>query len=219
MLRLGRVVAAVGLLAMVAGCNTAADAGRSFGSDELLNEVASRLSSAQSVSYTATFSVGGTTTASIAHRADPEQTVYHYPGGLLLLTPTTSTVCRIAKSTSCQTTSAAARANPQAAKPDLAMQQVGFVRPETIVSLLTQTSLDPDALISEGDRTVGGTNATCVTITGVAAPFTACVTTDGLLGSFAGTVGTKYVDISLDHFLLSVTPEAFALPSGASTDS
>ena len=217
MVRLGRVVAALSVLTMIAGCNTAADAGRSFGSDELVTEIASRLTTSQTVSYTATYSLASTTTATIAHHADPEQTAYRYPGGMLLVTPAVSTLCQIAKTAKCQTTSAAARGTNRTLTLDDAMEKVGLVRPETVVSLLTQTSLDPDAVISEGDRTIAGTNATCVTITGVAAPFTACVTTDGLLGSFTGTVGTANVDISLDHYLLSVTSDAFALPPGAKT--
>ena len=43
------------------------------------------------------------------------------------------------------------------------------------------------------------------------------MTTDGLLGSFTGTVGTANVDIALDHYLLTVTSDAFALPPGAKT--
>jgi hypothetical protein len=89
-----------------------------------------------------------------------------------------------------------------------------MIRPETVVALLTRMSLNADAIISEADRTVAGTNATCVSITGVPAEeqFTACVSNDGLLASFHGYQGARTIDMQMVQFLLSTGADAFALP-------
>jgi hypothetical protein len=91
-----------------------------------------------------------------------------------------------------------------------------MIRPETVIALLDQTALNADAIITDTDRTLAGTNATCIAVTGVpsADQFSACVTSDGLLGSFVGTVAGLHLDLELDRYALTADATAFALPAG-----
>jgi hypothetical protein len=221
MVRFPRAVLAFCLITLLAGCGTAAGAEQSFGDGELVNNIAAQLSGADSVAYTAVFSLENNTTVSIAHGIDPARTEYRFTGGLVLITPTGVTTCTTTGAAVCRRTTAASPGAGLPPRLDSVIQAGGLIRPETVIALLTQTSLNADALISEQDSTIAGDNATCVSISGVPEPdsYTACVTASGLLGSFSGTAGTAIIDIELASFTMSVAPDAFDLPPGAKTSS
>jgi hypothetical protein len=215
MLRLLRVAALLCSFAVVAGCTTAADAGSSFGDSGLINDIASRLGTASAKSYTATYSLADDSQASVAHTHDPDATAFRYRDAMVVLTPDGATSCKTAiKPPPCTTTTGS---TGEAALPaiDRTIEAGGMIRPETVISKLTQMSLNADAILSETDRTVAATDETCVSISGVAPAdqFTACVTTDGLLGAFTGSVNGTAIDIQLVQFTLSADETAFALPS------
>ena len=56
-----------------------------------------------------------------------------------------------------------------------------------------------------------------ISVTGVPSDdaFSACVTSDGLLGKFTGEVGGQHLDLELIRYLLSTDPTAFDEPRGA----
>ena len=228
-----RILAAVSVIASLAGCGAAAaDAGRSFGDNELINDIANRLTKADTQSYTATYALADNSTVSIAHEVDPDRTAYRYSGGMVLLTPETVTTCTLTPTATSSTgtvqtdkavrpagtcTEGAALPSGSLTTPivDTTVEHAGLVRPETVIALLTHISANADAIISEDDRTLAGANATCISITGVPVDdqFRACVTDDGLLGAFHGTVSNTAIDIDLTHFELDTEPTAFALPT------
>jgi hypothetical protein len=47
--------------------------------------------------------------------------------------------------------------------------------------------------------------------------FGTCVTNDGVLGSFTGTLDGKPIDLAMTEFSSRVLPDAFQAPPGATT--
>jgi predicted small secreted protein len=213
-----RIVAAAGLAVVLAGCGTAAGAGRSLGSSQLVKDLASRLSQADSIGYTANFSVADHEAVSIAHAPDPARTAYRFPGGVVLVLPEATMSCAVVGSAAkCSRTDPLRP--PTAASPtvDHAVEGAGMIRPEIVSAILNQTAMNGDAIIAETDRTLATTHATCVSVTGVPQDdqFQVCVTADGLLGQFTGTISGKYVDMELDRYQLTTDAAAFNPPSAA----
>ena len=85
-----------------------------------------------------------------------------------------------------------------------------------MVGLLTAAALDPQATIKQSDTTVAGHHATCVDVRASSSgDFTACVTTEGVLGSFTGAVDGKPMELALSSYSATVDEGAFDLPAGA----
>ncbi len=215
MFRLLRAAAALCSLAVLvggtlAGCTTAADAGSSFGDSELINDVAGRLAGASDNSYTATYALTDNSHVSVAHTHDPDSTTFQYRDTTVLITPNSTTSCTTLAKSTCTVTPGDTGEAALAPAIDRLIEAGGMIRPETVVAILTRMSLNADAILSENDQAVAGTSETCVSITGVPAAdrFTACVTTDGLLGAFSGTVDGVAIDIQLVQFALSPGPSA-----------
>jgi hypothetical protein len=197
--------------AVVSGCTTAADAGSAFGDSQLVNEIANRLTNGAGESYTATYALAGQHRATLAHSTDADTTSYRFPDGIIVLAPGTATSCTaIGKASACSTMSA----NPAQPAIDETLETDGMIRPEAVIAKLAQTSVNADAIIAESDRTVAGTDETCVSVTGVPAAdqFTACVTNDGLLGAFTGSINGYAVDEQLVDFTMSVDASSLATP-------
>jgi hypothetical protein len=203
------------LITALAGCTTAADAGNSFGDSGLINDIANRLTSASGESYTATYALANDGTATLAHNHDANTTAFHYPSGMVVLTAGSVISCDIVgKRSTCTTTTAGTGANALPPAIDDAIEVGGMIRPESVIARLAQTAVNADAILAESDRTVAGTDETCVSITGIAAAnqFTACVTSDGLLGAFTGTVNGQTINMRLVDFTLTVDPASFNTP-------
>jgi outer membrane lipoprotein-sorting protein len=214
MFRLLRVAAVLCSFAVLGACSTAADAGSSFGDSELINDVAARLATAETVSYTATYTLTDNSQISVTHSPDPSTTAFRSRDDMVLLTPDNATSCKIAAKPSTCTATAGSTAETTLPAIDHTIETDGMIRPETVIAKLTQMSLNADAILYENDRTVAGTGETCVSINGVpqADRFTACVTTDGLLGAFTGSIDGIAIDVQLVQFTLSTDATAFALP-------
>lgn len=197
------------LLAGAAGCGVAADAGQSSGNQELIADLASRLTGAAAETYTATYTIGGGVSGTIAQA--PTRVAYTYPTGITVITPQGATQCDrgIAQITCTHSPAAAVMAR--------AIEQGGLIRPETVITMLTGAAMDADAIISENDTSFAGVPATCITITYPSGPagFDACVTSTGLLGSFNGTADGAHIDMTLNRVDLTVADDAFTLPAGA----
>ena len=73
------------------------------------------------------------------------------------------------------------------------------------------------ATVTRYESVIAGADATCVGVHG-AAGFTACVTADGLLGSFTGTIDGRVVSFELTSYRDTVDAATFALPAGAEID-
>lgn len=203
-----------------AGCQTLDDAGRVIGRADLVNELAARLDGAGERTYSADYQLPGGKSASIAQSQSPPRAAYIYPGGKLTVTADATTEC---VSTGGRSTCTLKPPPTYANKPAVAMFQGanarGLVTPPVVINLLTAAALDPDATVEQHDTTVAGRHATCVRVrqvTNAAAPsFDTCITTEGVLGSFAGTVDGTEVDIALSRYREVVDSDAFDLPPGA----
>jgi hypothetical protein len=211
-----RLVAAVGLLASLAlatGCTSVANAGGqpSNGDRELIDDVAARLGTAATLTYTAVYIIGAET-GTIAQALIPPRTVYRYPTGMTLIEEGGNIVCGPVKGTMTCTRHASAAAT------NAAVSKGGMVRPEAVIAMLASAAQDADVIVSETDTTIAGTSATCLTISpgsDTANQFHVCVTNDGLLGAFQGTSGGTAVDITLDHYDMSTVAGVFNLPPDA----
>jgi hypothetical protein len=205
------------MIVALAGCGKAADAG-SFGNGQLVKDVGIRLAQADSLTYTADFSLADNATVTIAHALAPDRTAYSFPGGLVLLLPSGTTSCKISKaSTTCSSGAEIVPGSESSPDVDSTIEKGGMIRPETVIALLDQTALNADAIITDTERTLAGTNATCIAVTGVAVDdqFSACVTQDGLLGAFTGTVARLHLDLQLDRVVMKTRADAFDLPKAS----
>lgn len=216
------LVAALGLVpAGAAGCDTLDDAQQVINRADLVNDLANRLDRSGELTYSAEYQLASGQTASVAQAQQPVvRTAYAYPGGKVIVERTATTECQARGAVaSCTITPPP---SPNGALPDsvlAAAQAQGLVPPRLVIGLLTAAALDTDAVIEQSDTTIAGQHATCVDVSGVenadAARFEACITTDGVLGSFSGTVSGQRVELSLVNYADAVPATAFDLPTGA----
>lgn len=205
-------------LAALPGCDNLASAQQAISHADLVNDLATRLSEAESREYTAQYRLAGGAEATVARQLDPPRVAYRYPGGALLVTEDATVECETAATPASCVRGAA---TPPTANPRARLFRPGgvggFVPATQVISLLTAAALDPNATISQHDTTIAGAHATCVAAAGVreaaAAEFTACVTTTGVLGSLSGTVRGEPIQVTLVRLTTTVEPAAFEPPA------
>jgi hypothetical protein len=187
---------------------------------QLVSALADRLERAGSLTYTAAYRLPQGDTATISQAQNPGRAAYTYPGGKLILTPGATADCRTQDSvTTCTLTAPPSPGTDPATALVDGIAVRGVIAPVVVIGLLTAAAVDADALVTTHDTTLAGQSATCVDIQGVrdaaSSEFDVCVTPDGVLASFAGTVAGAHVDIHLDRYDQIVAPDAFDLPPGA----
>ena len=216
----GHTALAVAIVGDLSGCVAVSGAQPDGGRAQLVSDLASRLTRSGTLTYTAVYRLPQGASATIAQDRNPNRDAYTYPGGKLVLTPDSTADCRTTgPSTVCTLT---APPSPDADPAGSLVTEIatrGLIPPIMVIGLLTAAALESGAVVTADDTTIAGENATCVHIKGMqnaaASAFDVCVTTDGLLGSFSGTVSGAQVDVSLDRYDQTVTPTAFDLPAGA----
>jgi hypothetical protein len=218
------LVAVSALVAAVAwvptGCTSVGDGQQLSGRNQLVDDLTDRMTRAASLTYTATYSLAHGASATIAQAQQPARSAYSYPGGRLVLTPDQTSDCRIKGAVTTCTVSAPPLppGDPSAALLG-ELGGRGLITPTLVISLLGAVALDDDPVVSQHDTTLSGEHATCLDVRGLsdapATGFTACVTTEGLLGSFTGTVSGNALDVTLEQYGTTVASDAFALPAGA----
>jgi hypothetical protein len=192
----------------------------------LLNDLAARLDRAGDLAYTAEYRVPGGS-ALLSQSDSPRRAAFTFGGGVLLVTQDRTARCEdSADATRCTLTPAPARLNEPAL--DLLATDVGtgrggpaptaaeLVSPVTAMRQLSAAVTD-GRKVRRYDETVAGVAATCVE---VAEPggFRACITADGILGRYAGTVRDTPVVVELTRYSTRADPQAFTLPRGAAID-
>jgi hypothetical protein len=210
------VAAATGALT---ACGAVAGGQQLSSRAQLVDDLAGRMSRAGSLTYTATYSLPHGATATIAQAQNPIQAAYTYPGGKLVLTPDQTADCRTQGSaTTCTLTPPPSPLGDPATALLSQIGSRGLIAPALVISLLGAVAVDGDTVVTQHDTTLSGEHATCLDVRDLSnAPstnFSACVTTEGLLGSFSGTVGGDAIDVTLDQYQPTVAPDAFALPVG-----
>ncbi|MFF3866925.1 hypothetical protein [Micromonospora sp. NPDC001898] len=200
----------------VTGCQALNDAGQAFGRSDLVNDIAARLDRALELTYSADYQISGGQAASIAQTQDPARSAYAWPGGRLTVAAEATTRCE----TGTARTVCTLLAPPvTTVKPSVALfteaEQRGLVTPPVVVGLLAEAALDPEAVVAQSGTTLAGHPATCVNVQRSAGDFTACVTTEGVLGSFTGNLDGRPTELALTRYSDTVDGASFELPAGA----
>jgi hypothetical protein len=222
------LAAAVALLAPAACANASADEPR------MLNDLATRLDRAGDLTFTAEYRLDGGARAVIAQAQQPRRAAYVHPGGKAVFTESQLANCRVVGAANrCTITSPPAPAtdpaldlltattdgdepsaslSPSAATP----RSGGLVSPSRALRLVSDAVLD-GATVTRYESTIAGERATCVGVHG-AEGFTVCVTAEGLLGSFTGTVDGNVVSFELTSYADTADAATFTLPADAEID-
>lgn len=208
---------ALAALAALAGCGDleqAAAAGSAR--DDLAGDLAAQLGGSAALTYTATYQLAGGKTATITQEQDPARSAYAYPGGTIIVTPDTVTRCA---GKGCTITTTVTPASPAPPGTVSAAAKSGMVLPATVLALLNAASLDTEKTVQQRDTTIAGHHASCAGLSGVngaeASAFTVCVTNEGLLGSFKGTIAGTLIDAAMTRYSDKADPGDFATPAGA----
>ena len=212
-----RIVA--GLLTAVvplAGCadfdNPAAAQGLTR--SDLVAQLAAQVGDSASLTYSATYQLAGGRTATIAQAQDPPRSAYRYPGGEVLLTPAATTRCARKR---CTTAAPPAPTSPHPGALFADAEKAGLAVPAAVQSLLDAARLDRDMVVDQHDTTVAGRHATCLDLQNVdkaeTGAFSTCITSDGVVGSFTGTLSATRIDVALTDYVDRVPADAFTAPS------
>jgi len=211
----------LGILAVVlplAGCDNIENPAVAQGvsRNDLIAGLAAQLEGSASLTYTAAYQLAGGTTGSIAQSQSPTRTAYRYPTGVVLVTDDATTTCT--KKSCTMTAPPVSAASPPAAVLADA-QRAGLVAGSTVFALLTAAALDTDMTVDQHDTTIAGRHATCVDLSDVddaaTREFSTCITNDGVLGSFTGTLNGKALDLAMTNYADRAADDAFDLPRGA----
>jgi len=86
-----------------------------------------------------------------------------------------------------------------------------------VVALLNAAVLDATVTVDPRDTTIAGHHATCVDLSGLqdrrTSRFDMCLTNDGVLGSFTGTLDGQAIDMAMTEYSAKVPDDAFAVTS------
>ena len=204
-------------LLLLSGCGDLdAASAQGIAGNDLVAEMVTQLNTSAALTYTAAYHLAGGVTATLTQAQKPLRQGYDYPGGRLVVTEDAVTDCRAKACT--LTTPPTTGALP----PGLtAVQSAGMVPPPTVVQLLDAAALDQAVTIKSRDTTIAGHHATCLDLTGIdkaaARDFSACVTNDGVLGSFKGTISGTATDMTMTEYDPAARYTAFTPPPGAVT--
>jgi len=201
------------LASLVAGC----------GPDDataLVNDLAARMDRTSELTFTAEYRLADGTSAVIAQAQDPRRAAYTHGSGKVVLTDDRMAQCRTGVAATTRMRCVLTTPSTPAADPVLDIlsrtEGASLVSPVAVVRRLT-TAIEEGATVTRHDATIAGTAAKCVGVHG-SAGFTACLTEDGLLGSFAGIVDGVQVDIELVRYERTTDGAAFELPAGAEVE-
>ncbi|MGY0233234.1 hypothetical protein [Longispora urticae] len=182
-------------LVALAGCTRAAEAGPTDPA-RLINSFAAQLDQATKRTYTAEYRVADGGAVSVAQAQKPLRTAYTHLGGRIVIAPEGFTTC---EATTCGKPAPTPAAGVPVAIP-------GFLTAADALRQISSASLTDRGALTSHDRTIAGQHALCLTI----GTLDACVTDQGVLGSFVGEVNGAKIDIILTRYAESVTADAFA---------
>jgi hypothetical protein len=214
------LVLATAAALLAGGCDALDGAQRVIGRADLVNDLATRMDRATELTYVAEYQLPDGKTATIAQAQEPPRAAYLYPGGRVTVTEEATAECSGAgTAVTCTLTSPPTPAARPAAGLFVDAGKHGLLAPAAVIGLLTAAALDADAVIQQHDSTVAGRHVTCVTVERVenapAAKFDACVTAEGVLGSFDGVVDGSPMEQTLINYREKAEAAAFELPAGA----
>ncbi|MFC7273766.1 hypothetical protein ACFQS1_07235 [Paractinoplanes rhizophilus] len=181
-----------------------------IGRDDMVSELAIQLARVTGLTYTAKYQLTGGETATVTQAQKPTRTAYLHPGGRLLETVTGTVRCD--RALNCTETDPA----PPAAGP---LTGSNLITPESVLAMLNAAALDQVVEAGQHDTTIAGRHATCLDLTGVdraaASAFGVCVTNEGALASFTGTIAGERFDQALTAYEDTADLAALELPAAA----
>jgi hypothetical protein len=210
----------VAVTLLLGGCGDldAAASAQGIARNDLVSELATQLSGSATATYTAGYHLAGGGRATVVQAQNPSRTSFDYPGGRLLVSDHAVTQCRGGPRPTCTVTAPPA-GGALPAETYNGAERTGLVTPATVLALLNAAALDAAVTVQQRDTTIASHHATCVDLTGVkherSRSFSTCVTNDGVLGSFTGTLDGRPLDMVMTAYSAKHTTDAFDLPSGA----
>ena len=205
-------------LLLLSGCGDfeEAAAAKGIASNNLVSQMVAQLSASNTLTYTAGYHLAGGGDATVIQAQNPPRTALEYPAGRLLVTDKAVTACR---AQACTVTDPPRGGTRLPAETFTTAQKTGMIAPATVIALLDAAALDTAAAVTPHDTTLAGHHATCLDLSGVedaaARQFTVCVTSDGVLGTFTGTVDDNEIDMTMTAYEPSAPVGAFDPPAGA----
>lgn len=186
---------------------------------QLVSDLVDRLDAAEALTYTAEYELAGGAVVTVLHAQNPPRLAVVYGRQKILISTDGITTCGpVGGRTRC--TVSGPPAGGIALGWPAAATAAGLPDPSAVTDRLASASLDRNAVVDRRETTLIGRHASCVSITGLSTggPFHACVTSDGVLGSFSGMVDDRRVDLTLVRYSETVSAGAFDPPAGATVD-
>ncbi|MFC6561764.1 hypothetical protein [Actinoplanes utahensis] len=177
--------------------------------EDLISEAADRVATARATTWTAGYRLAGGGTARVAWSGEPARGSYVFPSGRTIRTATALTRCA---TTSGETVCTAT--DPAGDDTDGVPAGTGLVTPGTVLDLLETAAIDPTVTAEPRETTIAGRHASCLAVAG-SADFDVCVTVDGMVAAFTGTVGGIPVEMVLTDYRAGADEADFTVPPGA----
>jgi hypothetical protein len=181
--------------------------------DDLVSETADRVATADGRAWTATYRLAGGAVARVTRSQRPSRIAYTFPAGLVIITPEAVTRCaQAAGKTTC--TDGHRRDGEEGPAAS-----TGLIAPAAILDMLEFAAIDPDLAVTPRETTIAGRHASCLKLGGVdqsAAPdFEVCVTVEGTVAAFTGTVAGSPVEMTLTDYRTDINEADFLPPPDA----
>jgi hypothetical protein len=202
------------LVAAVAGTAACTDLDQASAAgvadEDLISETADRVAAADGQSWTATYRLSGGEVARVTRAQQPSRIAYTFPSGIVIVGPDTVTRCtRATEKVNCTDGD---RRDGEEGPP----ASTGLVAPAAILDMLESAAIDPDLAVTPRETTIAGRHASCLELAGVdqsAAPdFEVCVTVEGTVAAFTGTVAGAPVEMTLTEYSTDINDADFTLP-------
>ncbi|BCJ26083.1 hypothetical protein Asera_01910 [Actinocatenispora sera] len=197
---------------LLTGCS-ATGAYHFRGRSVVVNDLAAQLDHGQARSYTAHYRLADAGRAVLVQQGSPHRLSYTFFTGsdfsgryVRLVTRTvrcTATSCTVADRAPTD------RIRPPDAGALAAASGDRFVTTEQILGLVRTAAEQRASTIEVDRRTVGGQPVRCLRVTGIKAPFTACLTHSGAPALFRGTVDGRPIDLALTSYQAGVVGHPF----------
>lgn len=216
MIRAGAVVVAT---ATMLGCGVFGQVQQAADNISAVAELSEKLGGSDKLTFTAEYRLADGSTTTVVQQ--PPNAAFIGGKGRFVETPQTLLIC--GAENSCQSSAnRTGELDITNAGMIPAAAGSGFISAPIALTLLSAGSITPGATVDRTERKIAGQPSTCLKVSGIkkdgqsaAKSFSACVTDDGLLSSFAGDVtGDQTANIELTSYRGDADPQAFVAPAG-----
>ncbi|PWK40821.1 hypothetical protein BC793_11850 [Actinoplanes xinjiangensis] len=178
--------------------------------EALVSEAADRIAAAGGLTWTTTYRLAGGATARVARSQTPARVAYTWPSGSLISTSEALIRCAGAGDEAvCTATSPGGDESIPAS--------TGLVTPAAILGMLEVAAVDPGTEVVPRETTIAGRYASCLRFDG-GTGFEVCVTVEGTVAAFTGTVDGAQVEMLLTDYRVGSDETDFTVPPDARLD-